>query len=34
MSDVSTLGLKKSFNLNPELSYTLPASWYYDPAIF
>ena len=34
MSDVSTHGLMKSFNLNPELSHTLPASWYYDPAIF
>ena len=34
MSDVSTLGLKRTFNLNPELSYTLPASWYFDPAIF
>ena len=34
MNDVSALELKRTFSLTPELSYTLPASWYHDPAIF
>ena len=34
MQDGSNLNFEKTFNLNPEISYTLPASWYYDREIF